>query len=47
MLEDKQKEDKDIIEKMAKFICDYYNNEDIEKLDDKCKKIISKLRDKK
>ena len=47
VLEDKQKEDKDIIEKMAKFICDYYNNEDIEKLDDKCKKIISKLRDKK
>ena len=35
--------DKNIIEKLSKFIKNHYNIEDINKLDEESKKIISKL----
>ena len=43
-LKNKQSSDENIIEKMAKFINDYCNNENIEKLDDDCKKVILKFK---
>ena len=42
-LESELNKNKDIIGKMSKFIKKYCNNEDIEKLDEENKKIISKL----
>ena len=44
-LENKKTSDENIIEKMAKFIKHYCNNEEIEKLDDECKKIVLKFKE--
>ena len=42
----KQNKDENIIEKMAKFIGNICKEEDVEKLDNECKKIVMKLKEK-